>query len=244
MRGGCFADQVLIAPEPAAELIKAQTIIPIEPRPPELQALTPKFYAYGLGWFLRDYRGRKVIMHTGGVDGMTALLALVPEEQSGIVVLANQEEALIGATCYHLLDALFGEADTDWFAAYLAWRRRFLQEQQAARDKVIESRRTGTSSSLPLEAYAGTYHDVLYGEATVSREPDHLVLRFSHTPSFTGDLEHWHYDTFRIQWRDPLIPPGLVTFPLTSRAQIDEMKFDQPQLLDVDFAELCFRRAA
>ena len=244
LKNGHFGDQALLAPEPAAELVTAQTIIPIDPRPPELQALTPKFYAYGLGWFLRDYRGRKLIIHTGGVDGMTALLALVPEEQAGVVVLANQEEALIGATCYHMLDVLLGETDTDWFAAYQAWRQRFLQEQTALRDKVIESRRAGTSPSLAPGAYAGTYGDVLYGEAAVSQEADRLVLRFSHTPSFTGDLEHWHYDTFRIHWRDPMIPPGLVTFPLTSGAQIDEMKFDQPKLLDADFAELNFRRMA
>jgi hypothetical protein len=139
---------------------------------------------------------------------------------------------------------LLGETDTDWFAAYQAWRQRFRQEQTALRDKVIESRRAGTSPSLAPGAYAGTYRDVLYGEAAVSQEADRLVLRFSHTPSFTGDLEHWHYDTFRIHWRDPMIPPGLVTFPLTSGAQIDEMKFDQPKLLDADFAELNFRRMA
>src|SRR5512139_621852 len=143
--------------------------IPIDPRAPELQALTPKFYAYGLGWFLRDYRGRKVIMHTGGVDGMTALIALVPEEQLGIVALTNQEEALIGAICYHLLDALLGEADMDWFAAYRQWRQRLVQEQQAMRDKAIESRCSGTRPALALDAYTGTYRDVLYGEATIRR---------------------------------------------------------------------------
>ncbi len=242
LKAGRVGHEAVIAPEPAAELTKAQMTVPIDPRPPELQALTPKFYAYGLGWFLRDYRGRKVIMHSGGVDGMTAILAIVPEEQLGVVVLANQEEALIGAACYHLLDRLLGETDTDWFAAYLVWQQKSRQKQQAANDQVIETRRSGTQPALALDAYVGTYHDMLYGEAAVVQEADRLVLRFSHTASFTGDLEHWHYDTFRVQWRDPLIPPGFVTFPLTSRAQIDEMKLDQPKLLDVDFAELHFRR--
>jgi serine/threonine protein kinase len=27
------------------------------------------------------------------------------------------------------------------------------------------------------------------------REQGHLVMRFSHTPALTGDLEHWQYDT-------------------------------------------------
>jgi hypothetical protein len=71
-------------------------------------------------------------------------------------------------------------------------------------------------------------------------ENEELVLRFEHSPCFTGDLEHWHYDTFRIHWRDPMITKGLVTFPLNSQAKVSEMRFDQPRLLDVDFAELNF----
>ena len=93
-----------------------------------------------------------------------------------------------------------------------------------------------TQPSLPLNRYAATYHDCLYGDATVALEHDQLTLRFSHTPSFTADLEHWHHDTFRLHWRDPLIPPGLLTFA------DNKLVFDQPKLLDVDFGELRFVR--
>jgi hypothetical protein len=34
------------------------------------------FYTYGLGWQLRDYLGRKVIMHTGSLDGMRTRVVL------------------------------------------------------------------------------------------------------------------------------------------------------------------------
>ena len=99
-----------------------------------------------------------------------------------------------------------------------------------------------TQPALALEHYAGTYHADVYGEASVTLEDGHLVLRFSQTPSFTGDLEHWHYETFRIHWRDPMVTTGLVTFPLTAQGKPFEMKFDQPKLLDVDFSELEFTR--
>jgi CubicO group peptidase (beta-lactamase class C family) len=239
LNGGRFGDQTLVDSKAITELTRAQITIPIEPRPAELSALTPKFYSYGLGWFLRDYRGRKVNLHTGSVDGMTALAALVPEEQPSSCP-RNQEEPSV--VCYHVLDTFFGEPQTDWFAAYLAWRQKYREQNRASKDETVKSRVSGTAPALPIKDYAGSFHDTLYGDATVALEDERLVLRFGRSPCFTGDLEHWHYDTFRIHWRDPMIPKGLVTFPLTSHAKIGEMRFDQPRLLDVDFAELDFKR--
>ena len=34
--------------------------------------------AYGLGWFLQDYRGKVLVHHGGNVDGFTALVAMMP----------------------------------------------------------------------------------------------------------------------------------------------------------------------
>jgi hypothetical protein len=69
-----------------------------------------------------------------------------------------------------------------------------------------------------------------------------LVLRFAETLSFTAELEHWHFDTFRAVWLDPMVPAGFVTFVLDSSAAVRELRFDQPALLDVDFAELSLTR--
>ncbi len=167
---------------------------------------------------------------------------MVPEEDLGIVVLANQESALAAAVVYSLLDAYLGAPATDWYSAFLQVRHELSEKEQAAQAAIEAARVKGTQPSLTLEQYAGTYHADVYGEASVTLEDSHLVLRFSHTPSFTGDLEHWHYETFRIHWRDPMVTTGFVTFPLTAQGKPFEMKFDQPKLLDVDFAELEFTR--
>ncbi|MHC4949026.1 MAG: serine hydrolase [Planctomycetota bacterium] len=45
---------------------------------------------YGLGWFLRDWRGHRVIEHAGGIDGFTAEVAMIPEESLGFVLLMNR----------------------------------------------------------------------------------------------------------------------------------------------------------
>ncbi|MEW5738172.1 MAG: serine hydrolase [Myxococcota bacterium] len=44
---------------------------------------------YGLGFAVYPVRGRKVLAHSGGVPGATALLLLVPEEDFAVVLLSN-----------------------------------------------------------------------------------------------------------------------------------------------------------
>lgn len=242
LASGKYGEQQLLSTAGVQELWAAQTVIPIEPLPAPIASLTPIFYSYGLGWFMRDYRGRKLIFHSGGVDGMTALAAMIPEERLGIVVLANQQEPIVGPVVYHILDSYLQLPPSDWFSAYLERRKDWNDRRKQAEATVEDARVGGTKSSLPLDHYVGTYHDVMYGDITIGLESGNLVLRFSQTPAFTADLEHWHYDTFRINWRDPMVMKGLVTFPLTSQGKIHELRLDQPKLLDVDFDELNFTR--
>lgn len=44
---------------------------------------------YGLGWMIREWEGRRVIEHAGGIDGFTAEVAMLPEENIGFVLLMN-----------------------------------------------------------------------------------------------------------------------------------------------------------
>src|SRR5262249_57083996 len=90
--------------------------------PPDTMALFPSthFSTYGLGWGLRDYRGRLIASHTGGIDGMLSQVLLVPEEKLGIVVLTNTSPkgALAhAAISYRILDAFLGAgSEVDWRA--------------------------------------------------------------------------------------------------------------------------------
>ena len=79
--------------------------------------------------------------------------------------------------------------------------------------------------SLPLARYAGTYRDAWYGDVSIALESNKLVMRFSHTPSLTGELEHFQYDTFIARWRDrELRADAYVTFALKPDGSIDQVK--------------------
>jgi hypothetical protein len=103
----------------------------------------------------------------------------------------------------------------------------FEAQGKAAEKKMEEARVKGTNASLALEKYAGAYKDDMYGDAKVTQENGKLVLR---TPSFVGDLEHWHYDTFRVTWRDRTLGKALVNFTLNEEGKVDSMGVKELQL--------------
>jgi CubicO group peptidase (beta-lactamase class C family) len=210
-------DKVLFSEKRSREMWSAQTILPINDPPAPLRALRPNFAAYGLGWGLRDYRGRKLVGHTGGVSGFVSRVMLVPDENLGVVILTNAEEGgAFDSILYHVLDSYFSAPSTDWILAFKGAEDQSQKDADEAMKKQAAGRAAGVGPSLALEKYAGIYRDAWYGPATIRVENQKLVLSFDHTPTMEGELEHWQYDTFRTHWRNRTIEDAFVTFSLKS----------------------------
>ena len=67
---------------------------------------------------MHDYRGRKVVEQLGQTNGMLSLVALLPEEKLGLVVLTNSM-LLVGlphALAYKVFYAYLGAPERDWSA--------------------------------------------------------------------------------------------------------------------------------
>jgi hypothetical protein len=178
-----------------------QFVIPQSQYYPAARLARPSFTAYGLGWFMQDYRGRKLLMHTGSIDGMSALLALVPEERLGMVVYLNLDHAeLRHALMYRVIDAFLGGEPRDWSTELRRIYEPFAEQERAARRAAEAKRVAGTRPSLPLEAYAGRFADPdsLHPGLTIRADGGRLVATMG--ASVTGELEHWHYDGFRVRW--------------------------------------------
>jgi CubicO group peptidase (beta-lactamase class C family) len=232
--------------ERTSEMWTGQTIQPGYDLPPAMAAFRPNFLLYGLGWDLRDYRGRKLATHTGGLDGMTSRTVLVPEERLGIVVLTNGESPLGTALAWRLLDHYLKAPKTDWAGALAEYVRSGEAEARKVEAKAAGTRQAGTKPSLPEARYAGRYTDRMYGDITIAEENGKLVLRFSHSPALTGDLEHWQYDTFVARWRQANIPDAYVTFALGPDGAIKTMEMAAVSPLadfSYDFQDLLFRPA-
>lgn len=205
---------------------------------------TRHFSGVAMGWFVYDYHGRKVINHSGGLDGMLSYTVLIPEENVGFVVLSNSEAPGFAVMMSKIRDVFVNAPKRDWNAEAVEQAKRNKATAEEVRRKQDAARAANTKQSLAIGDYAGTYSDDLYGDINIVEENGKLVMRFAHSPNFIADLEHWHYDTFEIRWRPSVsynFPRGFVTFTIDRNGKTDELKIDQPNN-DFWFYELTPRR--
>ena len=205
------------------EMWRPQIHVPFGQAPAPVAASTPQFNSYALGWTERDYQGHRLMMHTGAVFGAQAILILIPERNVGFSVSINSEdgEAALGVA-YELLDHYLGRPFYDWGAAWQS----FVQQRDQAAVAALQQQAVSpvqSQPSLPLERYAGRYRDAWYGPMNVTHANGKLMMDFTLTPGMTGELTHWQYDTFRIDFRDRLIEPAFVTFQLDATGSVERI---------------------
>jgi len=205
-------------------------VTPIAPGTPapELAALRASFSGYALGFGVRDYRGRKIIQHTGGLPGYLSKVVMVPDIKLGVAILTNQESGeAFDAIAWRLLDHFLGAPTTDWPVAYKRLKQRGDSMVAVTEQRARAQRDTASRPSLALQRYAGTYVDEWYGTVTITATAGRLAIKFDHTPLLVGDLEHWQYDTFVARWKDrELRADAFVTFSLKPDGSIAEARME------------------
>lgn len=213
----------LFSEKQSHEMWSPQTILPTGNPPPSLAALKATFADYALGWGLRDYRGHKLVGHTGGVQGFVSRVMLVPDQNLGVVILTNAEEGgAFDSILFHILDSYFQAPATDWITAFKSAEDQQIEEAAAKTKSSNSARAANSHPSLPLEKYVGVYKDAWYGPATIRMDGNGLTLSFDHTPKMVGDLQPWQYDTFKAHWRERTIEDAFVTFSLKPDGSIQD----------------------
>ena len=161
--------------------------------------------SYGLGWSLTSFEGRRHVSHSGGIFGFPAYVGMLPEAEVGVTVLANGSMW----TPYYphqeiaawVFARLVGAPERDWHGEIMARTREIEAQVEAALAAQEAARIAGTSPSLPLERYAGTYEHEYGGQAHVElQDGGGLRIHFGQPGSFSGDMEHWHHDVFRLYY--------------------------------------------
>ena len=227
LSGGKLADgSRLFSEATSRQLTTIVTPMPIGDPPSGLLPLKANFRGYALGLDIRDYRGHKLVSHTGGLPGYVSRVAMIPDLNVGVAVLTNQESTMaFDAIVLRILDHYLEAAPFDWIEAFSKVRAQMqtAAKQASARDSA--ARDAASRPSLPLARYAGTYRDAWYGDITITESGGKLTMQFSHTPLLAGTLELWQHDTFVVRWRDrELRADAYVTFALNPDGSIDQAK--------------------
>ena len=219
------------------ELWTVVTPIPIGEPAPELRELRSNFNGYGLGLGIRDFRGKKMLTHTGGLPGYLSRVTMLPELRLGIVVLTNQESGnAFTVLTNRILDHFLGATSPDYLGIALKAEAAERARLAAAAGRRAATRDSASGPSLQLAKYAGTYRDDWYGDITIAAEGSGLVIRFSRSPGLVGDLTHWQHDTFVARWRDrELRADAFVTFALKPDGSIERARM-VPVSEETDFS--------
>jgi CubicO group peptidase (beta-lactamase class C family) len=219
---GRVGNKRLLKPETFREMVAPEIRAPMEEYP-ALQLSKPHFFSYALAWFVQDYQGETVWMHTGSIDGMIAIIGLLPGRRAGVYVLGNLDHAeLRHALMYRAFDMFEGNPPRDWSGELHALFADMRSKAEAARAKRDSTRVKNTHPTLPLAKYAGSYNDSTYGKVDITLAGDALRFRF-----VKGDaqlLEHVEYDTFRAKAKDPLEPDPVVTFVLDGSGGVGALR--------------------
>ncbi len=202
------------------------------------------FYGYGLGWFVYDKNGYKIVTHDGGMDGALSRLMMIPEKNMGVIILTNCSNFLYTALGEYFVDLFTSDKEPrDWSDYYLKLSPRY--RMSYVRMKNEYKKIPGTKPSFDLSEYAGTYTDKMYGDVNVVNDNGKLSLHFVPAPYLDADLTHWHYDVFEMKFKNPnmAIPTqwGLIQFFKDVNGKIKSFKLIVPNY-DFLFDELDFEK--
>jgi CubicO group peptidase (beta-lactamase class C family) len=230
------SDKRLFSEKQSREMWSEQTPIRISQPKPALAATKPNFQAYGLGFQLRDYKGHKLAMHGGALQGFYSRVVLVPDEKLGIAILTNAENSgSMTALSYRILDEYLKAAPSDWIKLTSDVEKE-MHEKELAKLKTENAARAKSKPSLPMASYYGDYEDQWYGKVTIKQVGSKNIMTFTRSPDLEGELEHFQYDTFIVRWKERNFnADAYVTFALNPDGSIERMKM-VPISAETDFS--------
>ena len=150
---------------------------------------------YGLGWFTDIYRGKKMINHGGNTNGFSAQMTLIPDEKFAVVALSNATSNFaVNALGHYAADEALGvEEIPDWSARFNEIFTNLMQGAMAGMQARAEAKVPDTSTTAPLEEYAGKYEHPGFGVMEFALTEQGLAGTWNGLPAV---LMHYNYDAF------------------------------------------------
>ncbi|MCE7988423.1 MAG: class A beta-lactamase-related serine hydrolase [Caldilinea sp. CFX5] len=165
--------------------------------------------SYGLGWFVDEYKGQRLLHHGGNTLGFTADLAFLPTAELGIVVLSNAQGAnhFTQAVRFRLLELLFAQPQQfDAQATFLYEMVRKTLTDQGGHPGVVEPNQ--------IQPYLGRYTNTALGDINIRLEDSKLFLDAGEA---TVELRAWVDEQGQVE-KYLIQTPPLVGIPVKFKA--------------------------
>ena len=176
------------------------------------------FSLYGLGWMLEEYSGRKIVSHTGGVNGFVTSFTMIPEEKTGIIVFTNTDaNSFYEALKWEIMDACLGLPYRNYSKVYRSYQWADEEEKMKDWKEVKDSIAMNPKTELPLTGYAGDYVHNVYGKMNIKMENNKLIMRFEHHKGRYGTLEPLGGNRFFCTYSDPLYGMKKLEFTVANK---------------------------
>lgn len=160
---------------------------------------------YGLGWFLRDWSGHKVVEHGGNIDGFNSQVALMPDQKLGFALLTNVTASSLGA-----------------FAMTTIWKN-LVGESKSAEATEAKSAEPAGDPKLEVGTYTFAAANVNF---EVAMKDDKLMLTVPGQPSY----ELQNLGGRRYKLAAPAPAGFFATFrPIKDKESETELFLEQPQ---------------
>ncbi len=215
LNGGLHKGQQVLSPETVTEMTTPQMLI----RPGE-SGMEPMFalglesniLSYGMGWFVMDYRGTRMVFHPGQIHGFVAAVAFLPEKQIGGLILMNTYQTMLHPMLgFYLFDALMG-FERDYSGEMLSMFKQWRQGAEMEINGMLASRPAEVTAPFPAEQLAGRYESNLFGIVEITVENGQAVYDYGDSGFFKADLEPWQENTYVVRYRNTLQPVEFLTW--------------------------------
>lgn len=192
----------LLADSTHEEMWTLQTIIPVRGK----TTYNTHFAGYGLGWFLSDENGYKVVTHTGGLAGIVTQVTLIPELKLGIIVFTNQQSgAAFTAITNTIKDSYYGIKGQNRVNQYHDLVMKREAEAKKITDGIwadINAAQQKNISINDFSIYEGTYTDQWFGDVVISVKNGKPWFQSVNSPRLTGEMYAYKGNTYIVKWND------------------------------------------
>ncbi len=234
----------LFSEENHREMWKVHTVM--EPR--RNPRYNSHFAGYGLGWFLTDVLGNKLVSHTGGLPGMLSKVTLIPDLELGMVVLTNKSggSGVYSTVTNTIVDSYLGLDDHGWAKINLQNAANRKNQGDDVTTEVWETVKNIDNSALDPQKFIGTYKDNWFGKVEISLKNGQLWFTSLRSPKLNGPMRLYKDNTFAIKWEyQDMNADALAIFKINKngKAESIKMKGISPNIdFSFDFQDLDLQR--